>query len=84
MTAASGIVHEEMQSREFLAKGGAFEVVQLRVNLPRQSRMAPAGYQTLVDAEIPRVELADGAGSARVIAGQSFRERAVRRASSLA
>jgi hypothetical protein len=70
MTAASGIVHEEMHSRDFLAKGGAFEVVQLWVNLPSQSKMAPAGYQTLTDATIPVVELANGAGSARVIAGQ--------------
>jgi redox-sensitive bicupin YhaK (pirin superfamily) len=70
MTAASGIVHEEMHSRDFLAKGGAFEVVQLWVNLPKRFKMAPAGYQTLVNAEIPIVELANGAGSARVIAGQ--------------
>ena len=32
--------------------------------------MAPAGYQTLTNASIPVVELANGAGSARVIAGQ--------------
>jgi hypothetical protein len=70
MTAASGIVHEEMHSRDFLAKGGAFEVVQLWVNLPKRFKMAPAGYQTLVNADIPVVELANGAGSARVIAGQ--------------
>ena len=70
MTAASGIVHEEMHSRDFLAKGGGFEVVQLWVNLPKRFKMAPAGYQTLVDADIPVVELANGAGSARVIAGQ--------------
>jgi quercetin 2,3-dioxygenase len=70
MTAASGIVHEEMHSADFLAKGGPFEVVQLWVNLPKRSKMAPAGYQTLVNADIPVVELANGAGSARVIAGQ--------------
>src|SRR5688572_22860578 len=70
MTAASGIVHEEMHSRDFLAKGGGFEVVQLWVNLPKRFKMAPAGYQTLVDADIPVVELANNAGSARVIAGQ--------------
>ena len=70
MTAASGIIHEEMHSRDFLAKGGPFEVVQLWVNLPKASKMAPAGYQTLNDASIPVVGLANGAGSARVIAGQ--------------
>jgi quercetin 2,3-dioxygenase len=70
MTAASGIVHEEMHSRDFLAKGGGFEVVQLWVNLPKRFKMAPAGYQTLASADIPVVELANGAGSVRVIAGQ--------------
>jgi redox-sensitive bicupin YhaK (pirin superfamily) len=70
MTAASGIVHEEMHSRDFLARGGMFEVVQLWVNLPKRHKMAPAGYQTLVDADIPVVELGNGAGSARVIAGE--------------
>jgi quercetin 2,3-dioxygenase len=44
--------------------------VQLWVNLPKRFKMAPAGYQTLVNAGIPVVELANGAGSARVIAGQ--------------
>ena len=75
MTAASGIVHEEMHSGDFLAKGGAFEVVQLWVNLPQRFKMAPAGYQTLVNAEIPVIELANGAGrerpgTARVISGE--------------
>jgi quercetin 2,3-dioxygenase len=45
-------------------------VVQLWVNLPKASKMAPAGYQTLTNGSIPVVELANGAGSARVIAGQ--------------
>jgi redox-sensitive bicupin YhaK (pirin superfamily) len=70
MTAASGIVHEEMHSGDFLAKGGAFEVVQLWVNLPQRFKMAPAGYQTLVNAEIPVIELANAAGTARVISGE--------------
>ena len=63
MTAASGIIHEEMHSRDFLAKGGPFEVVQLWVNLPKASKMAPAGYQTLTDATIPVVEPAPFASS---------------------
>jgi len=70
MTAASGIVHEEMHSQEFQAKGGPFEVVQLWVNLPKRFKMAPAGYQTLAKADIPVVELANGAGTVRVIAGE--------------
>lgn len=69
MTAASGIVHEEMHSRDFLAQGGPFELVQLWVNLPKRFKMVPAGYQTLVAAAIPVIELKNGAGTARVIAG---------------
>jgi redox-sensitive bicupin YhaK (pirin superfamily) len=69
MTAASGVVHEEMHEREFTKKGGPFEVVQLWVNLPREHKMSAPGYQTLLNRDIPVVEL-DGAGSARVIAGE--------------
>lgn len=70
MTAASGILHEEMHAREFQAKGGTFEVVQLWVNLPSRFKMSPPGYQTLENAGIPVVEFPEGAGTARVIAGE--------------
>lgn len=70
MTAASGIVHEEFHSSAFAAKGGDFEMVQLWVNLPAKDKTAKPGYQTLLDADIPTVSLADGAGSLRVIAGR--------------
>lgn len=69
MTAASGIVHEEFHSPAFAAKGGSFEMVQLWVNLPARDKSAKPGYQTLLDADIPRVSLAGGAGTLRVIAG---------------
>jgi len=69
MTAASGILHEEFHSPGFTRTGGALEMAQLWVNLPARHKMWPPRYQTLVEAAIPRVELADGAGSVRVIAG---------------
>jgi redox-sensitive bicupin YhaK (pirin superfamily) len=69
MTAASGILHEEFHSPRFTRTGGALEMAQLWVNLPARHKMSPPRYQTLVEAAIPRVELADGAGSVRVIAG---------------
>jgi quercetin 2,3-dioxygenase len=72
MTAASGIVHEEFHEREFARNGGTLHAIQLWVNLPRAMKMSVPGYQTIVDAAIPAVELEDGAGSIRVIAG-SFR-----------
>ena len=69
MTAASGIVHEEFHGRGFAQRGGPFEMIQLWVNLPARDKKAPPGYQNITNAQIPRVELADGAGSVRVIAG---------------
>jgi redox-sensitive bicupin YhaK (pirin superfamily) len=70
MTAASGILHEEFHSKAFTAKGGTLEMVQLWVNLPGKDKKAAPGYQTLLDKDIPVVELADGAGKVRVIAGE--------------
>jgi quercetin 2,3-dioxygenase len=70
MTAASGILHEEFHSEAFTQAGGKMEMVQLWVNLPAKDKMSPPGYQTLLDAQIPAVQLAGGAGKVRVIAGE--------------
>ncbi len=70
MTAASGIVHEEMHEREWAKKGGTFHAIQLWVNLPKAHKMSRPGYQTLLDGQIPSVELEGGAGTLRVIAGE--------------
>lgn len=70
MTAASGIVHEELHEQEFAKRGGTLEGIQLWVNLPRSHKMSKPGYQTLVSEEIPAVELDGGAGRLRVIAGE--------------
>ena len=69
MTAAGGIIHEEFHAPSFAESGGMLEMVQLWVNLPARDKFAPAGYQTLLAADIPRIALDDGAGSLRVIAG---------------
>jgi redox-sensitive bicupin YhaK (pirin superfamily) len=69
MTAGDGILHEEYHALDFTRSGGNLHMAQLWVNLPaRHKRTAPA-YQTLLAGDIPRIELADGAGSLRVIAG---------------
>ncbi len=68
MTAASGIVHEEFHEKEFAKKGGTLHAIQLWVNLPRASKMSAPGYQTILKADIPTVDL-DGRGTLRVIAG---------------
>src|SRR2546426_3205244 len=69
MTAGKGIVHEEFHSQEFTRKGGPFQMVQLWVNLRAKDKSAKAGYQTLLKAPIPNVELPQDAGTVRVIAG---------------
>jgi len=68
MTAASGVVHEEKHERAFAAQGGIFEMIQLWVNLPKAYKMSKPRYQTLLNDQIPTVQL-DGGSYARVIAG---------------
>mgnify|MGYP000860297384 FL=1 len=70
MTAASGVIHEEYHSPEFAAQGGAFEMVQLWVNLPAKDKMAPPAYQGITAEQIPVVIVPGGAGTARIIAGR--------------
>jgi quercetin 2,3-dioxygenase len=69
MTAASGIVHEELHEKEWAKRGGTLQAIQLWVNLPKASKMSAPGYQTIVNDQIPVVQLEGGAGSLRVIAG---------------
>jgi redox-sensitive bicupin YhaK (pirin superfamily) len=69
MTAASGIVHEELHEKEWAKHGGTLQAIQLWVNLPKASKMSAPGYQTIVNEQIPVVQLDGGAGLLRVIAG---------------
>ena len=70
MTAGNGIVHQEYHSPEFTRRGGTFQMVQLWVNLRAKDKSAPAGYQTLLKAQIPNVSISQDAGTVRVIAGE--------------
>jgi len=70
MTAGSGVLHEELHSREFTQRGGTFEMAQLWVNLPARDKRHAPRYQTLTAAAIPSFELPDGAGTLRAIAGE--------------
>jgi quercetin 2,3-dioxygenase len=70
MTAASGLVHEEFHGERFAREGGAFQMVQLWVNLPARDKMAPPAYQGITAAQTPTVDLPDEAGTARLIAGE--------------
>lgn len=70
MTAGNGIVHEEFHSQDFTRQGGTLQMVQLWVNLRAKDKTAPAGYQTLLKAQIPNVTLPEAGGTVRVIAGE--------------
>jgi redox-sensitive bicupin YhaK (pirin superfamily) len=70
MTAGSGLLHKEMHSPEFTARGGQFHALQLWVNLPAKSKMTAPRYQTLTVRDIPSVALPAGAGELRIIAGE--------------
>lgn len=70
MTAGGGILHEEYHAPAFAKTGGPFRMVQLWVNLPAKDKMTPGGYQGIVSADIPVVDLPNGSGKGRVIAGE--------------
>ncbi|GBQ23075.1 pirin [Acetobacter estunensis NRIC 0472] len=75
MTAGGGILHEEYHAPAFARTGGPFRMVQLWVNLPAKDKMTPGGYQAITSDTIPVVDLPDGAGTARVIAGEFMGHR---------
>ena len=70
MTAAGGIIHEEFHSPGFAKTGGPFRMVQLWVNLPAKDKMATPGYQSILSADIPTIDLPGDAGKLRVVAGE--------------
>lgn len=70
MTAGSGILHEEFHSEEFAKTGGVLNMVQLWVNLPAEQKMTPPRYQPILNKQIPAIGLSNGAGVARIIAGE--------------
>ena len=69
MTAASGVVHEELHEQAFAQQGGTIEMIQLWVNLPKALKMRAPRYQTILDGDIPQVAIGED-GWLRVIAGE--------------
>ena len=69
MTAGSGILHKEYHEREFSKKGGAFEMIQLWVNLPARFKGEAPHYQALTNDKIKASFLPENMGQVRVIAG---------------
>lgn len=85
MTAAKGIIHDEYHSTKFTREGGIFEMCQLWINLPKESKMVEPRYQGILDSDIPKVPLRSNSsddkdvcneeeslkeGYARIIAGE--------------
>jgi hypothetical protein len=70
VTAGAGILHEEYHAPAFAKTGGPFRMIQLWVNLPAKDKMMPGAYQGIVSADIPVVDLPNGSGNGRVIAGE--------------
>jgi redox-sensitive bicupin YhaK (pirin superfamily) len=70
MTAASGILHKEYHEEEFSKKGGAFQMVQLWVNLPSKDKKSKPKYQAITRSSMGKFELPNDAGTVEVIAGE--------------
>ena len=70
MTAASGVVHEELHEQAWAREGGTLQMIQLWVNLPGSLKMNAPRYQTLINEEIPQANLGGQGGVLRVIAGE--------------
>ncbi|MFN8321857.1 MAG: pirin family protein [Chitinophagales bacterium] len=70
MTAASGVLHKEYHEKEFSRQGGAFQMVQLWVNLPAKDKMSKPKYQALNKEDMGKFILPDNGGTVDVIAGE--------------
>lgn len=70
MTAGGGVLHKEYHEQTYLKTGGAFEMLQLWINLPKKHKMTPAKYQSIVHTSKPKVELPNGMGTVYVVAGE--------------
>lgn len=69
MTAGAGLLHKEYHEENFSKNGGAFEMVQLWVNLPQKHKLVTPHYQTLSAASMGRVSLPGNNGEITIIAG---------------
>jgi redox-sensitive bicupin YhaK (pirin superfamily) len=69
MTAGRGLIHAEVSSEEFKARGGPLEILQLWVNLPAQFKLTEPKYVGLQKEEIPVVELDNGNATLHAVSG---------------
>ena len=69
MTAGSGLLQKEYHEKEFSRTGGAFQMVQLWVNLPAKDKKTRPKYQEITNAMMSRYDLTGEKGFVEVIAG---------------
>lgn len=69
MTAGAGILHKEYHEKNFAKKGGAFEMVQLWVNLPKKDKLSEPHYQAIEAAQMGHYYIDNNGGVANIIAG---------------
>jgi quercetin 2,3-dioxygenase len=69
MTAGAGILHKEYHEKEYARKGGAFEMVQLWVNLPKKDKGTTPHYQAITNDKMGKVDIPGDQGIVNVIAG---------------
>lgn len=70
MTAGGGVLHKEYHEKNFDKQGGAFEMVQLWINLPKKHKYASPKYQSIRHAQKPKIELPKEMGIVHVVAGE--------------
>jgi quercetin 2,3-dioxygenase len=70
MTAGGGVLHKEYHETTYTKKGGAFEMIQLWINLPKKHKMTPAKYQSILHEKKGKAILPNNAGTLYVIAGE--------------
>ncbi len=70
MTAGGGVLHKEYHEHNYVQHGGAFEMLQLWINLPKKHKMTPAKYQSIVHTKKPKVTLPHCMGDIHVVAGE--------------
>jgi len=70
MTAGGGVLHKEYHEQTYTKKGGAFEMLQLWINLPKAHKMTPAKYQSILHTAKPKVTLPGNSGVLYVVAGE--------------
>ncbi|MBK6859109.1 MAG: pirin family protein [Saprospiraceae bacterium] len=70
MTAGGGVLHKEYHEQTFNRTGGAFEMLQLWINLPKMHKMTPAKYQSILHENKPKKDLPNEMGSIHIVAGE--------------